>query len=213
MAKSGPRSRGRPAAADAGGVRASLIAAAIETVREEGFVGASARAIAGRAGVNSATVFYHFGSVNDLLLAALDTSSLERLERYRTATANSVDIPELVRVIALLNRDDYESGHIAVMAALIGGAAAIPGLAPMIAQRIQPWIDLATEVIDRVTAGSALRALFDPAVLARALVSLFLGIELMAQLDSDRDGALALFDQADKLIALAGPLLAMASKP
>jgi hypothetical protein len=50
-------------------------------------------------------------------------------------------------------------------------------------------------------------------VLARALVSLFLGIELMAQLDSDRDGALALFDQADKLIALAGPLLAMASKP
>ena len=213
MAKSGPRSRGRPAAADAGGVRASLIAAAIETVREEGFVGASARAIAGRAGVNSATVFYHFGSVNDLLLAALDTSSLERLERYRTATANSVDIPELVRVIALLNRDDYESGHIAVMAALVGGAAAIPGLAPMIAQRIQPWIDLATEVIDRVTAGSALRALFDPAVLARALVSLFLGIELMAQLDSDRDGALALFDQADKLIALAGPLLAMASKP
>lgn len=213
MAKSGPRSRGRPAAADAGGVRASLIAAAIETVREEGFVGASARAIAGRAGVNSATVFYHFGSVNDLLLAALDTSSLERLERYRTATANSVDIPELVGVIAALNRDDYESGHIAVMAALVGGAAAIPGLAPMIAQRIQPWIDLATEVIDRVTAGSALRALFDPAVLARALVSLFLGIELMAQLDSDRDGALALFDHADKLIALAGPLLAMASKP
>jgi AcrR family transcriptional regulator len=195
-------------------VRASLIDAAIETVREQGFVGASARAIAGRAGVNSATVFYHFGSVNDLLLAALDTSSLERLERYRAATANLVDIPELVRVIAGLNRDDYESGHIAVMATLVGGAAAIPGLAPMIAQRVQPWIDLATEVIDLVTAGSALRALFEPAVLARALVSLFLGIELLAQLDGDRDGALALFDHAETLIALAGPLLAMeASKP
>ena len=64
MAKSGPRGRGRPAVADQGAARSALIAATIDALREEGFVGASARAIATRAGFNSAAVFYHFGSVN-----------------------------------------------------------------------------------------------------------------------------------------------------
>jgi AcrR family transcriptional regulator len=210
VAKSGPRHRGRPTASDTGRARASLVEAAIEVIREEGFVGASARTIATRAGVNSAAVFYHFGSVNDLLLAALDATTLERLDRYRAATADVHDITELVRIVASLNREDYESGHVAVMAALVGGAAAIPGLGPMIAQRVEPWIELATEVIERITAGSVIRAVFDPAILARTLVSLFLGIELMARLNDDRVSALALFDGADKILALAAPLVVLA---
>ena len=43
--------------------RAVLIAAAIDTLREAGFAGASARRIAKRAGCNQALIFYHFGSV------------------------------------------------------------------------------------------------------------------------------------------------------
>jgi len=71
MAKSGPSSRlvaegtGRSAA-----TKRSLVAAAIETLKTEGFAGASARAIAARAGCNQALIFYHFGSVVTLLLAA-----------------------------------------------------------------------------------------------------------------------------------------------
>jgi AcrR family transcriptional regulator len=52
--------------------RAALIAGAIQTLREAGFAGASARQIARRAGCNQALIFYHFGSVPDLLIAALE---------------------------------------------------------------------------------------------------------------------------------------------
>jgi AcrR family transcriptional regulator len=209
MAKSGPKTRGRPPIEETGAVRPALIAAAIDVLREQGFVGASARTIAARAGVNSAAVFYHFGSVNELLLAALDSSTHERLNRYREATVHVADIGEAVRIVATLNREDYGSGHIAVMAALVGGAAAIPGLGPLIAERVQPWIDLTTEVIERLIAGTALASVFSPPVIARALVSLFLGVELMAQLEGDRHEGLALFDEADKLVAVAAPMLAL----
>jgi AcrR family transcriptional regulator len=40
-----------------------------------GFAGASAREIARRADCNQALVFYHFGSVTELLLAGLDDST------------------------------------------------------------------------------------------------------------------------------------------
>ena len=59
--------------------RAALVAGAIEALREVGFAGASAREIAGRADCNQGLVFYHFGSVTELLLAARTTrTSLTR---------------------------------------------------------------------------------------------------------------------------------------
>ena len=72
MAKSGRASRTGPAKADAASAtRRALVDAAIESLRFDGFAGASARAIATRAGLNPGLIFYHFGSVADLLLAAL----------------------------------------------------------------------------------------------------------------------------------------------
>ncbi|MGD0455999.1 MAG: TetR family transcriptional regulator, partial [Solirubrobacteraceae bacterium] len=46
--------------------------AALETLKQRGFAGASAREIAGVGGFNQALIFYHFGSVQKALLAALD---------------------------------------------------------------------------------------------------------------------------------------------
>ena len=48
-----------------------IVGAAIETLRTEGFGGTSARAIARIGDFNQALIFYHFGSVNGLLLEAL----------------------------------------------------------------------------------------------------------------------------------------------
>lgn len=44
--------------------RAKLLAAAADTVREQGAAAASARVIAARAEVNQALIFYHFGTVS-----------------------------------------------------------------------------------------------------------------------------------------------------
>ena len=58
---------------------------AVAALNEEGFAGASAREIARRAGCNQGLVFYHFGSVANLLLAALDEVSETRRRHYQAA--------------------------------------------------------------------------------------------------------------------------------
>jgi AcrR family transcriptional regulator len=47
--------------------REKLLAAAVETVWRDGLGASSARSIAARAGVNQALIFYHFGSVSELV--------------------------------------------------------------------------------------------------------------------------------------------------
>src|SRR3954470_18461592 len=76
--------------------RERLIEAAAETLRTEGYAGTSARVIAKAAGVNSALVFYHFGGVDPLLLAALDRSSEQRMRTYEQALAGVRTLEELV---------------------------------------------------------------------------------------------------------------------
>src|SRR5947208_16019504 len=50
--------------------RKRIVMAAVETLKQEGFAGTSARAVARTGGFNQALVFYHFGSMTELLLAA-----------------------------------------------------------------------------------------------------------------------------------------------
>src|SRR6266545_2541069 len=82
MAKPGARAARARAGQD---TRARLVEAAIETLKAEGYAGTSARAIARAAGLNQALIFYYFGNLTGLLLAALDETSARRLTRYREA--------------------------------------------------------------------------------------------------------------------------------
>src|SRR3974390_3691477 len=78
--------------------RRALIDAAIETLRVDGFARASARAISARAGCNQGLVFYYFGSVSNLLLAALDAVSADRLDRPRAPGGGAPAPPGPVHV-------------------------------------------------------------------------------------------------------------------
>ena len=51
--------------------RQQIVEAALQTLRERGFHGATSMGIAEVGGFNPALIFYHLGSVHDLLLAAL----------------------------------------------------------------------------------------------------------------------------------------------
>ncbi len=86
MARSGTKPAvGRPSTPGARETREALVRGAVAALIEEGFAGASAREIARRAGCNQGLVFYHFGSVANLLLAALDEVSETRRRRYQAA--------------------------------------------------------------------------------------------------------------------------------
>src|SRR5580700_3047189 len=77
------------------GTKLQIAEAALQTLKEKGFAGASAREIAGIGGFNQALIFYHFASVQRALLAALDLVSARRMEAYGPAFERARTLPEL----------------------------------------------------------------------------------------------------------------------
>jgi len=179
--------------------RSQLVAAAIESLRTDGFAGSSARSIAERAGVNQGLVFYHFGSVANLLLAALDSVSARRLERYGEAMENVGSPAELVDVAAAIFREDLDAGYVGVLVALIAGASSTPGLGPEVSARLGSWFTFAERAVTGII-GPPLDSLLPPGDIAYAIVALYLGLEMLTHLDGDRGRALGLFAHAGGLV-------------
>jgi len=201
MAKAGPRAdRGTAGPrAHSAEVKAALVAAAIEVLRDSGFARASAREIASRAGYSQALVFYHFGSVNDLLLAALDEVSALRLAAYGDLLTRATSMTALAESARAIFAQDLDAGYVRVLTEMIAGAQGVPGLGDQVAQRLRPWRDLAHEAVRRAVGRSAAARLLPPAEAGHALVAIFLGLEMLASLDDDREPALAVFDRLRSL--------------
>lgn len=189
-----------------------IVNAALKTLKREGFTGSSARLIARNGRFNPALIFYHFGSVNDVLLAALDETSNIRMKRYRELVDEAASLPEVMKAAAMLYSEDLHSGHITVLAEMIAGAASVPELGPQIAERIQPWIDLTEETLRRVIEGTPLEQLAPPREAAFAVVSLYLGMELLTHLQGDTSRSEALFKLATNLSGMFDTLLVSSSE-
>ena len=168
------------------GTRDQILAAALATLREDGFAAATSRAVAARGGFNQALVFYYFGSMDALLLAALDRTSEERLAAYRAALADARSLDDVVTMATRLYREDRDSGHIDVVSQMIAGSIARPELAPQMIERMQPWIDLSEEVLGRVAGETPIGAAIPTRELAYAVVTFYLGANLLTHLDPDR---------------------------
>lgn len=184
-----------------------IVAAALETLKEEGFAGTSARAIARRGNFNQALIFYHFGTLNDLLLAALDRTSAERMARYREAVRRPGTIEDRIRMATDLYREDLQTGHITVISELIAGSLARPDLGPEVVARMEPWVELVEEVLSDVLAGSMFGGIVQPRPLAFGIIALYLGVDLLSHLDRDHSRADALFETAARLVPILAPAI------
>src|ERR1039457_4387185 len=183
--------------------RRALVDAAVDVLRHDGFSAATARSIAARAGCTQGLVFYHFGCMVNLLLAALDEVSAQRRERYEEALAG-VDRPsELVELAAQIFSEDLDTGDATLLVEMIAGATSTPGLGAQVKARVEPWTQFAVAALDQTLHGSPLAGVVAPAEIAHAVVALYLGLELLSHLDGDRTAALDLFDRARQLAALA----------
>jgi len=203
MAKAGAPSRATGKASDRSDLtRQRLVDAAIETLKEYGYTGASARVIAQRAGVNQGLVFYHFGSVANLLLAALDAVSDERLQIYGTEVAEVTSPTQLVEAAEGIFKNDLDAGYITVLVEMIAGSSSTPGLGPEVAARIQPWRDFAQSSIESSLGDSPLSSVLPAKDVAHAVVALYLGLEMLSHLDGNAEPALKLFDHAKQLASL-----------
>ncbi|HEX4127608.1 MAG TPA: TetR/AcrR family transcriptional regulator [Acidimicrobiales bacterium] len=202
MAKSGASSSlvGRDSSRSAG-TRTKLIDAARETLKAEGYAGSSARAIADRAGLNQGLIFYHFASVANLLLAALDSVSATRMEQYGAAVERVASPTELVDVATDIFEEDLDAGYVAVLVEMIAGASSTPGLGAEVSARLGPWFAFAEQAVTS-TLGPPLDSVLPPGDVAYAIVALYLGLEMLTHLDGDRARALGLFAHAKSLATL-----------
>jgi AcrR family transcriptional regulator len=176
-----------------------IVEAALETLKEDGFAGTSARAIAQKGGFNQALIFYHFGTVNDLLLAALDRTSEIRMAKYGDAVKDVDSVADAVRVATGLYREDLASGHITVLSELIAGSLDRPDLGPQIVERMEPWIELTEDAVRRALGDTGLLKAIPPRTIAYAIVAFYLGVDLLSHLEGNDARAEALFDSAEKL--------------
>jgi AcrR family transcriptional regulator len=203
MAKSGaPSQVTMKGGARSAETRRRLIDSAVATLQSEGYAGASARAIAERAGSNQGLIFYHFGSVANLLLAALDAVSSARMEEYGGSVAAAGTAGELVDTATDIYRSDLDAGYITVLVEMIAGASSTPGLGAEVASRIEPWKSFAQEAIEHALGDTPLGAVLPSKDVAYAIVALYLGLEMLSHLDGDREPALALFAHAKHLAGL-----------
>jgi len=83
-----------------GDLRAALLRAATDVIRERGLEGLSLREVARRAGVSHAAPYHHFADLAALIAALVEHSLLELGERMRAAAATAPSDPE-ARVRAL----------------------------------------------------------------------------------------------------------------
>ncbi|MFT7599756.1 MAG: AcrR family transcriptional regulator [Acidimicrobiales bacterium] len=184
-----------------------IIDAALATVSQEGLIGTSARAIARTGDFNQALVFYHFGSVDELLLASLERANERRMGRFRERLEEVDDLPGLVRIATDLHgtRDDPD---VPALSAIVAGWSASSGLGPQVIATLQPWNDLVAGALKRAFGDSPFAAFLPTDQLAHALSAMFLGIEMLARLDPDDSSTQTMFASLGALANLAGPIIA-----
>ena len=169
--------------------RARILEATLVTIRTEGIVGASARAIARHGNFNQASIYYHFGSIHDAMLAAIEHMSQMRLDRYEKRVSQVTSLSELVVVAAELHREDVESGNIKILAQVMAGASGDAALAASVAEVVQPWVAVVGKAIHRALAASPLAATLPVDDLAYAVTALFIGVEMLSNVGPEDHSA------------------------
>ncbi|MFF5402072.1 TetR/AcrR family transcriptional regulator [Streptomyces misionensis] len=189
-----------PETAKARETKTRLLEGALRTLTEQGIAKTSARTVAAAAGVNQALVFYHFGTVDELLAAACRYGAEQAVARYRERLATVTSLSELLAVGREIHERERDGGHVALLGQLLAGAPTHPALGPATAVGLRLWIAEIEQVLTRLLAATPFAEFVDPAGLARAVAASFVGIELYE--GADEAGARAALDALDQLAAL-----------
>lgn len=203
MAKSGPR---RP---PAGGeeLKERLIDAAVRVLARDGFAHASGRAIAAEAGTVNGSIFYYFGSMDELLAAtaaALADRGIERIRQRLGGDRAHLEWPERLSEVMRAEAEG-EDGR-AVMELFVGSRTS-PALAGEVRKAIDRAIDYATTEMQAVIGDSPIGKLLPIPLIAEVAAAAFLGLEILAQngREIDLDGLARTLATAVELVTRLEP--------
>ncbi|MFI1648935.1 TetR/AcrR family transcriptional regulator [Streptomyces avidinii] len=189
--------------------REKLLEGALRTVAEQGVAKTSARTIAATAGVGQGLIFYHFGSVDELLAAACRFGAEQRVARYRERLAALNSLAELLEFARSMHAEERAAGNVALLGQLLAAGQSSPVLAAATADGLGLWIRELEDVLTRLLAATPLAGYADPAGLARATAASFIGIELYEGVDPQ--GAGSALDALEQLAGLAAVLEGLGS--
>jgi AcrR family transcriptional regulator len=156
--------------------RARLMDGAIETLRRQGYAATSARSIAATAGVNQALIFYHFGSVDELLAAACRQTVQAQAQLYAARLATAATVREVLAAARIL--------PLPPVVQLLSGARTRAVLATVCAEAVARWTALTEEALRRLLRRTPLAHQCDLGGLARALTATAIGLELYDGVDA-----------------------------
>jgi AcrR family transcriptional regulator len=183
-----------------------ILDAALAALRADGIAGVSARSIARHGGFNQALIFYHFGSVEGLLVAVARSESERRSALYAEALREVTSLSELVAVARRLHDEEFQAGTVAALTQMLAGAVGSEDLSRGIREALDPWTSLVGETIARLLGDTPYAELLPAADLTAAVAALFLGIELLAGIDPDAAGD-SLFGTMEAVAAVVDGLL------
>lgn len=170
--------------------RRALVDATLATIRDHGIAKVSARTVAAAGGVNQALVFYHFGSVDGLVVEACRISTAERVARYADDLDAVTTLAGLVDVGARVQAEEREAGNVAVLAQALAGAHASPALATAMGEALELWRAPIRRTLDRLLSDSPFGDVVDAEELTTLVSAVFIGLELMQAADGpERDTA------------------------
>jgi AcrR family transcriptional regulator len=183
-----------------GDTRQRLLDGAIESIRRHGAAGTSARTIAAASGTNQALIFYHFGSVRELLQAACLAATEARVAPFTARLDEVTDLRQLLELGRRTHAEERSLGNVAVLAQMLAAAQSDTALAEATAAALTLWIDPVERTLHRLLADSPLAAVVDVAGLARAVCAGFIGLELFEGVDPA--GAATALDTVGQLAVL-----------
>lgn len=183
-----------------------IIDATLATIGSEGLVGTSARAIAKTGDFNQALIFYHFGSVDELLLAALERANVRRMARFDEQLRNVSSIAEFVTIARELHAGAYDTDASA-LSAIVAGWSMSSDLGARVLATLDPWNELVETSLRRLLEAHPLKDVLPVEQLAYSFGALFLGLEVMGRLDPSDERTDAAFAALFALATLADPLL------
>ena len=167
--------------------RAQILNAARELLREDGYAGATTRAVADRAAVRLSLVHYHFGGKGPLLAALLEEENARLLARQRALYESDEPLAEKWRSACGYLREDLGSGYVRILWELWAAGLADEELARRWREAMSGWRDLLTSVIASWAAEAGVELPMSPRALATLVANAFQGaeVELLAGVTED----------------------------
>lgn len=168
----------------------TLLEAAKQVLRQNGYAGLSTREVAAAAGVPLSQIHYHFGSKQGLVLALFEYLNAQLLNRQNAMFGDAtLTLSERWDRACQYLDDDIGSGYVRVLQELIAASWHDQAVAEVIRAGIMGWVDLIVDAVRRSEPEIGSLGLFSPEEVGALVANAFIGAESLYLLGLEKQGS------------------------